>query len=74
MAIYYSFFILTERQKNRPSIVNPNPHLHAEMNTKTNTLGLFISHWYLSTVWEHRSVLVTLGGYEISPLTPSKTT
>lgn len=35
MAIYYSFFILTQRQKDRPSAENPNPHLHAEMNSKT---------------------------------------
>lgn len=42
MAIYYSFFILTERQKNCPSIINPNPYLCTEMNTKTNTLGSFI--------------------------------
>lgn len=44
MAINYSFFILTERQKKQSSIINPNLHLQSEMRTKANTLGLFICY------------------------------
>ena len=72
MVIYFSFFILTERQKKRPSFVNPNLHLVSEMKTKTNTFGLFISCWCIA--WEERNILVPSRGYEIYPFIPPRKT